>query len=155
MSDQVQACASASSSKGAITSTRVPDPLRLQFLPRVFGACMMRGETLVFDWAKRLCPDYTGGGWHFYDLSNGGFYLALATAPTDTQDGQPDRMRIRVDGNGFDDDMSLDAAGIVITLFALNHMTWDGLDHLVDAYYRLLDFAAEHAESRLILSAID
>jgi len=155
MSNPIEATPSVATRDGAITHTRVPHGLRLRFLPRVFGRHMMRGESLVYDWARRLCPDYTGGSWHFYDLSNGGFYLALSDAPGSVVAGQPDQMRICVDGNGFEESMSCDAAGIVITLFALNQMSWIGVDGMADAYHRLLDFAAEHAEHRLILSAID
>jgi hypothetical protein len=30
----------------------------------------------VFDTASQLSPDYNGGYWEFYNLSNGGFYIA-------------------------------------------------------------------------------
>lgn len=101
----------------------------------------------------RLSQDYKGGLWHFYELSNGGFYLA----PNKTE-----RMRVEVDGNGFDGAMSADAAGIVATLFALNHLValvyeegGPELDKLSDHYYFLRDFALGHPEAVTILRAID
>lgn len=54
---------------------------RLSFLPTFFGQhLMIRGEALVFGWLDRLSEDYNGGYWHFYTLTNGGFYLARRKA---------------------------------------------------------------------------
>lgn len=125
---------------------------RLSFLPTFFGKhLMIRGEALVFGWLDRLSDDYNGGYWHFYTLTNGGFYLALSS-------NKP--MRISVEGNGFDGEMSADAAGIVATLFALGQLAGEVQgtnidDVLIDRYYFLRDFALDHAEARLIFKAID
>lgn len=137
-----------------IIATRVSEADRLRFLPTYFGPSMLRmlrGETLVFDWMGRLCPVYQGGFWHFYTLSNGGFYMA------------PERsglMQIEVDGNGFAGELSADAAGIIVTMFALNQLCAElagtaDADALIDRYHHLAAFAAEHAESALIYRAID
>ncbi|MDT8844009.1 antirestriction protein [Paraburkholderia fungorum] len=61
-----------------ITSSVVPDELRLNVLPRYLGRHFLQGEALVYDWAARLCPTYDGGFWNFFTLSNGGFYMAPA-----------------------------------------------------------------------------
>src|SRR5699024_9703965 len=54
-----------------ITATAVPEAERMQFLPRFFGhQYMMLGETMVYSWMERLAPDYHGGFWNFYTLSN-------------------------------------------------------------------------------------
>jgi hypothetical protein len=125
---------------------------RLSFLPTFFGQhLMIRGEALVFGWLDRLSEDYSGGYWHFYTLTNGGFYLALASDKL---------MHISVEGNGFDGEMSADAAGIVATLFALGQLAGevqgtDSGDVLINQYYFLRDFALDHAEARLIFKAID
>ncbi|WP_241199367.1 antirestriction protein [Ectopseudomonas oleovorans] len=61
-----------------IVATRVAEADRLRFLPTYFGPSMLRmlrGEALVFGWMGRLCAAYHGGFWHFYTLSNGGFYM--------------------------------------------------------------------------------
>ena len=135
-----------------VVANLVAEGDRLSFLPTFFGQhLMMRGEALVFGWLDRLSEDYNGGYWHFYTLTNGGFYLALAS-------DKP--MRISVEGNGFDGEMSADAAGIVATFFALSQRTGEvqgteAGDTLIDRYFFLRDFAAEHVEARLIFRAID
>jgi uncharacterized protein YyaL (SSP411 family) len=135
-----------------VVANLVADSDRLSFLPTVFGPrLMIRGEALVFGWLDRLSEEYNGGYWHFYTLTNGGFYLAPSS---DTS------MRISVEGNGFDGEMSADAAGIIATFFALSQLTdevqgTEAGDTLIDRYFFLRDFAAEHVEARLIFRAID
>ncbi|MNG28751.1 Antirestriction protein KlcA [compost metagenome] len=51
--------------------------------------------------------------------------------------------------------MSADAAGITASLFAICDLAQGGDEKLIDAYYALRDFAAEHAEANEIYSAID
>ena len=94
------------------TATRVPVNRRMQFLPRFLGHDMRAGEALVYDWMQALAPDYGGGYWEFYELSNGGFYMAPELGC--------ETIRIRCPGNFYDATMSPDAAGIVATLYALN-----------------------------------
>lgn len=137
-----------------IVATRVAEADRLRFLPTYFGPSMLRmlrGEALVFGWMGRLCAAYHGGFWHFYTLSNGGFYMAPE------HDG---RLRIEVDGNGFAGELSADAAGIVATLFALNQLCAElagtaDADVMIDRYHHLAAFASEHAEAATIYRAID
>jgi hypothetical protein len=132
---------------------RVPDAERPAFLPRVFGPRLAsKGEAAVFDWMAALCPAYSGGYWQFYDLSNGGFYLALDAKVS--AGGEAPELLLRAE-NGFEDEMSYDAAGIVATMYAINRLIWQGADHLEDAFYKLRAFAAEHAEFRKILRAVD
>ena len=64
-------------------------------------------------------------------------------------------MHLRVDGNGFDRPVSADAAGIIVTLFALNSLLWAGAQDLTKADDALREFAFAHAEGRSILRAID
>ena len=93
------------------------------------------------------CRDYTGGFWEFYALSNGGFYIA-------PDDGR--RYHILVPSNGFEGELSSDAAGIVMSLFSLNRMTWCKPTEFLNAqYYNLYDFAAQHPEATTIFGAID
>lgn len=139
----------ASSGKpGQITASTVPGYARMAFLPRAFGPRhVIVGESAVFNWMKSLCPTYSGGFWDFVDLSNGGFYLRLQT---DTPS-----FLLRVDGNGFEGELTPDAASIVATLFAINELLFTGAAHLDDAFYKLREFALQHAEARHIVSAID
>ena len=77
------------------------DEDRLNFwLRHVDMTKMLSFERHVFCWMKRLCPHYDGGFWEFYDLSNGGFYIALA--------GEK-KMWLTWPGNYFNDEMSADA----------------------------------------------
>src|SRR3546814_6505276 len=56
---------------------------------------------------SKLSADFTGAYWHFYTLSNGGFYMAPGDQP---------QYRLEWDGNGFSGDVSADAAGLIATL---------------------------------------
>lgn len=137
-----------------VSASLVADNHRLTFLPSYFGPRqMIRGEALVYAWLRKLSDDYNGGYWHYYTLTNGGFYMAPRLDK---------RLRLEVAGNGFGGEMSADAAGIVATLFALCQLASEiqgkddsATDALVDRYLLLRDFAGDHAEARLIFQAID
>lgn len=137
-------------SEQMIEAKKVPDNERMSFLPRVFGPdalSMVQNEARVYQWMEHLSPDYRGGYWEFYDLSNGGFFLAPAGDK---------RYRVQVKGNYFDGEMSAQAAGIVATLFTLGQVAAQTEDeHYIDAYHDLLEYASEHPERELILAAID
>lgn len=126
----------------------VPDAERMTFLPRFFGLHhLLKGEFLVYGWMGNLCQDYSGGFWNFYTLKNGGFYMAPAGAK---------RLRVMCCGNGFDGEMSAEAAGIVATLFTLSQLSFETeLDRFSDLFHALRAFAASHLEASAILSAID
>ena len=130
-----------------IISVRVPDNERLAFLPRHAGKSMLSVENSVYKALSRFCKDYTGGYWNFYELSNGGFYMA------------PDLdgfLPLFIESNGYEGEASADAAGIVSTLFALNYVcNLSGDEKLIDRYYWLRDFAGEHDEADEIFAAID
>jgi hypothetical protein len=131
----------------AITSSVVPDELRLNFLPHYLGSNYLRGETLVYEWARRLASAYDGGSWIFFQLSNGGFYMAPERCG---------RLHVRWHMNGYNDMMGVDAFGIVVTLFALCHLAelcHD--DRIIEHYHALRAYAAQHAEAANILRAID
>ena len=61
-----------------IQSSLVIEEHRLRFLPKHFGPSYLRGENLLYAWARRLSPEYSGGHWLFFELDNGGFYAAPA-----------------------------------------------------------------------------
>lgn len=130
-----------------IVARTVPAHERLAVLPRHFGRHMLIVEQTIYGFMRRLAPEYTGGYWHYIELSNGGFYMAPA---------QEEPLRIMVDGNGFDDTMSAPAAGITVCLFALSHLSFR-LEHesISTHFHTLRDFALTHAEASAILAAID
>ena len=129
-----------------VTASLVDEKSRLFFLPSYFGQrLMLRGEALVYNWMKSLSEDYNGGDWNYYKLSNGGFYMAPASAKP-----------YRIACDGFEGEFSADAAGIVATLYALGQLanaTED--DHLIEQYHLLRDYVGEHPEGILIYRAID
>ena len=134
-------------SADAITSSVVPDELRLNFLPHYLGAHYLRGETLVYEWARRLASAYNAGSWVFFQLSNGGFYMAPERCG---------RLHVRWHMNGYNDMMGADAFGIVVTLFALCHLAeLRHDDRIIEHYHALRAYAAQHVEAANILRAID
>jgi hypothetical protein len=130
----------------AIVAREVPDNERMQMLPRHFGRDMLTVEYASFAFMRKLSCRYTGGYWG-YELSNRGFYMAPQTA---------NRFPINVDGNGFEGEMSADAAGITACLFALSHLSFQVRNEQIAEHYHLLrDFALEREEASAILAAID
>lgn len=129
-----------------ITPTLIAESGRLDLLAKFFGpALMIRGENLVYAHMGRLAPAYNGGGWDFYTLSNGGFYMA------------PKAESFEVSTALNTTTMSGDAAGVVATMFAIGQLLGSGVkcSKLRDSYYFLRDYAFDHAESSLIIQAID
>ncbi|WP_263147687.1 antirestriction protein [Pseudomonas sp. RIT-PI-AD] len=131
----------------AVSSCRVSERSRLITLPRHFGRLMMVVEHAVMDVMSELSSAYQGGYWEFYELSNGGFYMA----PT-----SPERFILLSQGSGNEGELSADASGIVACLFAINRV-WARYqtDSLADHYHWLLAFAREHAEWNTIAHIID
>jgi hypothetical protein len=133
--------------ESAIIAKRVEPAMRLNILPKYFGArLMLPVERAVYDALSELASGYRGGYWHFYELSNGGFYMA--------PDLQP--LRICVAGNACNEILSADAAGVVACLFAYSRLSsaYDS-EVLAEHYYYLRDFAMEHNEASKILRTID
>ena len=136
------------SSVPAVTATLVSVEDRMDFLPAMFPRCFVLGESMVFRWMENLSLDYKGGFWEFYRLSNGGFYMAPRT--------EAKAFWLEVDGNGFSDSVSADAAGIIACLFALcymAHRTED--DAVIDNYHYLREYISHHPEAVKIWRAID
>lgn len=135
------------STEEKITATMVAsEEGRMKFLPRVAGNQFLKLEGLIFHFMGKLCGDYKGSMWEFYDLSNGGFYLAPRI----------EKMNLAWADNYFEGTVSGDAAGIIASLFAINTLAnLNACEKMTDAYYALLDFACQHEEAGEILSAID
>jgi hypothetical protein len=118
-------------------------------LPRHFGNRLLVLEGAVYDFMRRFAPDYRGGFWNFYELSTGGFYMAPEHEAS---------FRFSVDTNGYEGEMSADAAGITVCLFAFSHLSfrYAGDDDLFGAHFHnLRQFAIHHAEASAIFAAID
>jgi hypothetical protein len=137
-------------------ATTVHDNFRMTFMPRMFGdQYFLNGEAMLFDFARNLMPDYAGGHWEFYHLRGSEVRYAVPTGR--------ERWRVTVAGNYYDGEVSADAAGIILSLFAINAMSefalrrndWTGMDALADRYGDLRQYACGHPERAAILAAID
>lgn len=133
-----------------ITRRLVPDDHRLKFLPRHFGRNMMVFEQGIYTVARRLSETYTGGYWHYYDLSNSGAYMELAA------DGQ---FRLVQEGNGFDEMVSAECLSLVSNLQVFSELSWVQRENAWgDYYHRLRDYVVYHPDKALVqqvLRAID
>jgi len=58
-----------------VAAVLVPLARRAGFLPGHFGKFFVAAESGVHNTMRCLCPDYPGGAWDFYALSNGGALL--------------------------------------------------------------------------------
>ena len=126
---------------------------RIQFLPKHLPSCFSLFESSVYHWLDRHAKDYRGGYYHFYTLSNDGFFIA------------PDQSYY-LDGfqNGFEGgEASAEASGLIACLYVLNGLSFHfhekddeiQLKLVIDYYYQLRDYVISHEESRIILQAID
>ena len=130
-----------------IKATLVNDANRLSFLPTYFGSSMFTAEQSIYNTLSSLCETYKGAYWDFYELDNGGFYLAPQL---------DEQLPICVISNGYEGILSADAAGIVSSLCVINHLCWKtSSEKMIDYYYWLRDFASEHVEASEIFAAID
>jgi len=131
------------------TASIVPDERRLDFLPTLFGrSLLMIGENAVYSLMERLSPlDYGGGFWDFYEHDGKPLFLAPRSKS---------RFRITGEITGFQGEVSAEAAGIIATLFAFSHLSFQyQSEHLSDGYGRLYAYSADHAEAAEIFQAID
>jgi len=130
-------------------SERLDDTLRVTYTANLFGVHFpFKLEPTIYGMADRLAPAYNGGYWHFYGLSNGGFYMAPAT----------DTIFDVSCENGFDGKLSADALGITACLYAYSHLSFgegEFAQVCAEHYHLLRDFMMEHAEARAILRATD
>jgi len=132
-----------------VTSSLVADAdRRVQFLPRFFSRYMLKVEARIFAQMGKLCDSYHGGYWNFYELSNGGAFMAPAS-------DKP--LLIDVEGNGYHGSLSAEAAGITATLFALSRLSFQHpeAELLAERFHQLREFALDHPEASGIFAAID
>lgn len=133
----------------AVSSSLVQEPLRVKVTSRLFGNDFpFRLEPSIFGIAGQLSKDYDGGYWNFHRLSNGGFYMAP----------EHDKPFAVMADNGFEGQLSAEAFGIVVCLYAYSGLSFGG-DRLAEVcaehYHLLRAFALDHPESRSILAATD
>ena len=134
--------------KDTIQAVQVQDNLRLNFLPKYFGKYFFKAEPQIYSTLSKLASEYHGGYWNFFELSNGGFYMAPESDKS---------FLVYVQSNGYADCLSPDAAGIVSCLFVINQLCWANPndEKMIEQYYLLRDYASEHYEANAIFAAID
>ena len=106
--------------------------------------------TLVPDEQRMgFCADYNGGIWNFYTLSNGGAFMA-----PEAENSESWSLFNTMNGNGGE--LSAEAAGIAVSLMAYSHHACrTECDAMTEHYYRLRDYALNHAECGAIMHIID
>lgn len=135
------------SGSAAVTAALVARTDRLHFLPDHFGKFFVAAESGVFTTMRRLCPQYVGGLWDFYALSNGGALLVPMAAP---------HYLLRCDGNGYAGSLPAFAAGIGVCAMTYNRLAFQ-LHGAVFAemFYRLHDFLAQQPEAGELYALLD
>lgn len=133
----------------AVSSSLVQEALRVKVTSTLFGNDFpFRLEPFIFGVARQLSKDYDGGYWTFNQLSNGGFYMAP----------EHDKPFAVTAENGFDGQLSAEAFGIVVCLYAYSGLSF-GSDRLAEVcakhYHLLRAFALDHPEARSIMAATD
>lgn len=132
-----------------ITATLVPESKRLDIADKHFGIRYpLVVEPMVYRFAEQLAESYTGGYWHFYTLSNGGFYMAPNL----------DEVFKVIADNGYTGSMSADALGVTACFHSFSNLSYGegAFGQKCGRYYHwLYEFAMQHPEAVAIRAAID
>jgi hypothetical protein len=133
-----------------ITRKQVPDQNRVQHTANLFGLNFpLHLEPLVYAITDNIAEEYNGGFWEFYELSNGGFYMAPHSDTPFTVSCE----------NGFEGQLSGDALGITVCLYAYSHLSFSGKggfdETCAQQYHWLREYMLDHPEAAAILGAID
>jgi hypothetical protein len=133
-----------------ITATLVPEALRLTIPVQHFKQHFpFKIEPAIYNIARILCPGYQGAYWGFYTLSNNGFFMVPDI----------DEPVSIVCENGYEGQVSKEAFGIIVCLYAYSHLSFIKIFSLAamsaEHFHALLDFALQHAEAGVIKEAVD
>lgn len=128
----------------------VPEDQRLAVTAELFGVHFpLRIEPVVYGITERMAPDYHGGYWDFWLLTNGGFYMSPAS----------DQKFAVFCSNHWEGELSADALGITACLYAYSHLSFSQQEHFArtcaEQYHLLRDYMFGHPEVSAILGAID
>lgn len=134
----------------SIARQHVPETLRIQHTASLFGIHFpLNIEPSVYSLTRSMSPEYQGGYWEFYTLSNSGFYMA----PHSEQ-----LYSVSCD-NGFEGQLSADALGITACLYAYSHLSFSDISGFAETctehYHLLRAYMLEQKEAAKILRAID
>jgi hypothetical protein len=133
----------------SITQKLIPAARRASFAGQLFGARYVYFESFAFDTACSTSPDYKGGYWEFCKLSNGGFYIVPSAVP---------QYRVSC-ANGFDGQLSADAFGITVCLYAYSLLSFNPdaqfSELCAHQFHLLREYMLAHPEAANILRAVD
>lgn len=134
-----------------VIATLVADDARLNMFPKYFKQHYLVGEQTIYSIMRRLCERYNGAYWDFYELSNGGFFIAPSLT---------DQMTLTSFGFQRDYELSPYAAGIAACLSAYSHLSFDCHsrdedNEFAELYHQLLEYAGTTKEYNAIRSIID
>jgi hypothetical protein len=116
-------------------------------MPNLVGVDCVVLEHTIYDMLRTLSPDYDGGFWEYFRLSNDGFFMAPERAGL---------YRIRCDGNGFSGAVQADVAGIIACAMAYSHLSFRARgERFARAYELLSEFIFQHPQARIIRAALD
>ncbi|HGN9101901.1 TPA: antirestriction protein [Providencia stuartii] len=134
----------------SISTTPVPNHQRTHFWQTHFGT--VKGfatfEVVIFTTMGQFCEDYHGGYWEYCTLSNGGAFIY--------PDLNQEELMLFNPHNGNEAELSPEAAGIAVCLMMYSLWSFQTeSDTLVDRFYQLRDYAAQHPEHSAIFHLID
>ncbi|APC10606.1 antirestriction protein [Providencia huaxiensis] len=133
-----------------IISTPASNRQRTHFWQTHFGN--VKGfstfEVVIFTTMGQFCEDYHGGYWEYCTLSNGGAFIY--------PDLNQEELTLFNQHNGNEANVSCEAAGIAVCLMMYSLWSFQTeSDILVDRFYQLRDYAAQHPERSAIFHLID
>lgn len=132
-----------------ITAKIVTESNRMDVADKHFGIRFpLTVEPMIFQFASQLAPAYSGGYWKFYEISNGGFFMAPRLDET---------FDVAAD-NGFSGVMSAEALGVTACLYAYSNLSFgEGKfgEICAEHYHWLFVFTMQHSEAGVIRAAID
>lgn len=131
-----------------VLATKVPVRERCGCFPGYFGDHFIDTENTVYAFAENLVVGYKGEFWDFFQLNNGGFFVAPTKALL---------YEVMVSfGNGYRGEMSARAVGVVVCIFAYTFLAEKtGNSIFLDQIDYLKDYASIHPEGAKIFAAID
>lgn len=134
--------------KEMIKKSKVGQRQRMAILPKYAGRNMILLENTVYNTMQSYCEEYSGGYWHYWELSNGGFFMS-----PESTDGP---YSFSCAGNYYEGRVSPQAAGIIVCLAAFSALAWKTRNEAFTAlFHDLREYALEQPEASEILKAID
>ncbi|QIN32728.1 antirestriction protein [Legionella longbeachae] len=132
-----------------ISARLVSKKHRESFLINMIGVKSFIFEKQIGQILKQFVPNYQKGLFNCFQLSNSGFYMVPISEKQCTQ--------FRIRDNDFEGYLSVDAAGVIASLFSINIFSrkYPENKKMITSFYALESFAYEHPEAGIIFDAID